>query len=349
MAREREVHEVDAADRGSFLHRVLALFHGEVMKEGRRWRDLSDGEARSVLRRVAEQVVREYRHGLFGGRAVRRCMVERWVRELEAFLEVILGWMREGRYRLDPVLAEWEFGRVSGDGGAAEGPGVTKELEGGRRVVLTGRLDRVDALRLSEEEALAVVMDYKSGRARLERLKVEAGLDWQLRVYLRVLEDLQELRDRLGVRRVRPMGAFYVPLRPGPETGLDPELSPEEAERERRRAYQHLGLFDFRAVEWLEAGESEQGEQFVWRRNKGGELHAKSWQARDSESFEQFRQEGDRLLAEMAERIWSGEARPDPYRHGGEVACDFCQCAAICRLDRRRHRFRLLKAGGGGV
>jgi len=349
LAREREVHEVDAADRGSFLHRVLALFHEEVTKEGRRWRDLSDGEARSVLRRAAAQVVRGYRHGLFGARAVRRCMVERWVRELEAFLEVILGWMREGRYRLDPVLAEWEFGRVSGDGGAAEGPGVTRELDGGRRVVLTGRLDRVDALRLSDEEALAVVMDYKSGRARLERLKVEAGLDWQLRVYLRVVEDLQELRDRLGVRRVRPVGAFYVPLRPGPETGPDPELPAGEAERARRCAYQHMGLFDFSAVGWLEAGDFTRGEQFPWRRRMDGQLQAGCWQAMDSAGFDRLRRMGDRLLAELAERIWSGEAGPDPYRHGSEVACDLCECAAICRLDRRRHRFRLLKAGGGGV
>jgi ATP-dependent helicase/nuclease subunit B len=348
LARERQVYEVDAADRGSFLHQVLAAFHGAVEARGKCWRDLEVEEARALLREVGEAVAGEYRNGLFASRAVRRCMVVRWLRELESFLEVVLGWMREGRYRLDPVLAEREFG--GGDGGRAglDGPGVVLEAGEGRQLVLTGRLDRVDALRVSEGEAVAVVMDYKSGRARLDRAKVAAGLDWQLRVYLQVLEDFGELRERLGVDRVRPVGAFYVPLRPGPESGGDAGGSEEEQAAQRRRAYQHQGLFDFGALGWLEATGDRRGEQFAWRRTGDGLLHAQSWQAMDSAAFARFREESRRMLLEVAARIWRGEVGPDPYRHQGEVACDFCACGAICRLDRRRHRFRRLAVARPG-
>jgi len=49
------------------------------------------------------------------------------------------------------------------------------------------------------------------------------------------------------------------------------------------------------------------------------------------------------LLREMGRRIFSGDAKVDPYRKGMEVACDFCDSRAICRIDRWTHQFRALK------
>jgi len=45
----------------------------------------------------------------------------------------------------------------------------------------------------------------------------------------------------------------------------------------------------------------------------------------------------------MGRRILTGDAKVDPYRKGTEVACDFCDSRAICRIDRWTHPFRVLK------
>lgn len=344
LARERRIYEVDMADRGSFLHQVLALFHERVTAQGRKWRDLSGPEVNALVQECAQRVVRTYREGLFAAAATRRWMARRLEEELTGFLEVVCSWMHKGRYKLDPVAAELVFGGAGGAGAQATDGVVLQEWDGGRILELTGRLDRVDACKISEKEAVAAVMDYKSGRVRLERLLLEAGVDLQLRVYLVVLEELGTLREKLGVERIRPVGAFYVPLRPGVEPGLPGEPAGEEPEgRQARQAYQHQGVFDAEALEWLEAaGAESQGEQFVWRRNQDGSLRRDSWQAKDPAAFRQFVEQSRQWIRAIAARIWSGDVGPDPYRHGSRVACDRCECGWICRLDRQRHRFRRL-------
>jgi ATP-dependent helicase/DNAse subunit B len=46
----------------------------------------------------------------------------------------------------------------------------------------------------------------------------------------------------------------------------------------------------------------------------------------------------------MAERIYQGEARLDPYKKGKQRACDRCECQAICRVDLWSQPFRELSA-----
>ncbi|MCS7090711.1 MAG: PD-(D/E)XK nuclease family protein [Verrucomicrobiota bacterium] len=342
LARERHLYEVSAADRGAYLHEVLAAFHTALVDRGRKWREVPWEEAVDLVRTCALKVQQTYRNGLFDATALRRLMAQQCVEDLMSFLDVMWAWMREGRYRLDPVAAEWVFGGASAPGEDPETACVLRGPEG-QTVELTGRLDRVDMVMVSEQEALAAVMDYKSGRVKLDRLLLEAGVDLQLRVYLVVLAEWELLRRQLGVTRIRPVGAFYVPLRPRPESVSAVEEADPGQSATGRSAYQHLGVFDASALPWLEAAEScQQGEQFAWRRNRDGSLRRDSWQAMDSAAFAQFVEESKSLIAAIAARIWAGEVKPDPYRHGTRVACDHCECQAICRLDRHRHRFRRL-------
>jgi ATP-dependent helicase/nuclease subunit B len=52
-AEERKQFELDVREQGSFQHEVLALFHRALMKEGKRWRDLTPREARERIARGA--------------------------------------------------------------------------------------------------------------------------------------------------------------------------------------------------------------------------------------------------------------------------------------------------------
>jgi ATP-dependent helicase/nuclease subunit B len=341
LARERPLFEAGAVERGSFQHELLARFHQRVSELGLLWRELDEARARALLWELAEQVGAEYRAGLFRSTERRWLLAQRLVKELEDFLAVSLDWMRR-TYRLDPVGAEWRFGE-------GQEPGWRLEWPDGRVLEVVGRLDRVDVGRLEDgQQALVAVIDYKTGRVKLDPWLIRSGVDLQLRVYLNVVGGLEGLRRGLGVHQLRPVGAFYVPLRPRPE----PVRSRAEAEgdSDRARAYQHQGLFDATRLAWLENAPGQmQGEQFVWRRNQDGSLRRGGFQALGGAEFERLLQETDRLVREMAERIWRGEVGPDPYQHRDQVACDRCECQWICRLDRHRHRFRKLTSGEGRI
>ncbi|MEW6161079.1 MAG: PD-(D/E)XK nuclease family protein, partial [Verrucomicrobiota bacterium] len=62
---ERIQFEIDARERGSFQHEVLARFHTELQSEKRKWRDLQPAEARARIGQIAETIAAEYRLGLF--------------------------------------------------------------------------------------------------------------------------------------------------------------------------------------------------------------------------------------------------------------------------------------------
>jgi ATP-dependent helicase/DNAse subunit B len=60
--------------------------------------------------------------------------------------------------------------------------------------------------------------------------------------------------------------------------------------------------------------------------------------------FEKLLDGVETRLREMGGTIFSGAARVDPYRRGGEMPCDFCDYRAACRIDFWTHRVRVLKS-----
>jgi ATP-dependent helicase/nuclease subunit B len=57
-------------------------------------------------------------------------------------------------------------------------------LGGGHRLALRGRIDRIDLCREAGGRALCVVMDYKSGQKKLDKILIEHGVQLQLLAYL---------------------------------------------------------------------------------------------------------------------------------------------------------------------
>ena len=108
-AGERKIFELDARERGSFQHEVLKIFHDELAKENKRWRDLTPPEARERIRAIAAGLVENFREGLMRDTAQTRFETRAMTESLQDFVAVIVAWMR-GQYEFDPAAAELDFG-----------------------------------------------------------------------------------------------------------------------------------------------------------------------------------------------------------------------------------------------
>src|SRR5208283_2579192 len=142
----------------------------------------------------------------------------------------------------------------------------------GHRLLFRGVIDRIDLCPSGEKDAaLAVVVDYKSGARKLDKVKMAHGLQLQLAAYLSVLRHLANPEKTFGVARLIPAGVFYVNLRGQFERGRTRAevLSDREAVRQSR--YQHAGRFDFAALRFLDNRGLPQGTQFKFRLKKDGE------------------------------------------------------------------------------
>ena len=178
QAEERKVFELDAREQGSFQHEVLKMFHEQLSAEGKRWRDITSPDARERVGKIAAVLALNYRDGLLRAGEQSRFTARVLAESLQDFVETLVTWMR-GQYEFDPAVAELEFG--FGAGGA---PAWKIDLGAGHRLALRGRIDRIDLCREPGDRALCVVMDYKSGQRKPDKILVEHGVQLQLLAYL---------------------------------------------------------------------------------------------------------------------------------------------------------------------
>jgi ATP-dependent helicase/nuclease subunit B len=336
-ADERRQFEVDARERGSFQHDILARFHEELAAEGKRWRDLAPGEASQRLARIAEAAGAAYRGGLFQASDHTLFTARSLTRALQTCVETLIEWMRAA-YQFDPLAVEFGFG---GDGDAADAWPL--DLGDGHRLLFRGKVDRVDLARApASDEAWCVILDYKSSARRIEPVLLESGVQIQLPAYLAALRALAADGKLFDGARLRPAGLFYVNLRGTYPRGGNRDEVLQDAREVRRAAFQHTGRLNLEALPLLDSLHATGGSgQFKYRVNKDGNPR-KGGELLHPADFNALLDAVEQQLVSMGRRIFAGEAAVDPYRKGSATACDRCDYRAVCRIDPQTHRFRAL-------
>ncbi len=338
-AEERKRFELDIRDQGNFQHEVLMLFHDQLREEGKRWRDISPADARDRIEKIALGLIISFRDGLMHATEQNQFIARVLTESLQDFVETLIDWMRQ-QYAFDPVRVELPFEQESGDF-----PAWKVELGNGHHLLLQGRIDRIDVWRPGKaDEALCVVVDYKSSQRQLDPLLMEHGLQLQLPAYLNVLRHWPNPRALFGVGRLIPSGVFYVNLRGRYDRGANRDEALADVESACKRAYRHTGRFDASVLDLLDQrSEANEGDQFNYRRNKDGSISGNSREALDSGAFAAMLDGVEASLKQMGQGIYAGVAKLDPYRKGRFTACDYCDYQAICRIDPWAHSYRVLR------
>jgi ATP-dependent helicase/nuclease subunit B len=334
-AEERKVFELDARERGSFQHEVLKKFHDDLAKESKHWRDLTPPNARERVGEIAADLAPDYHGGLLRADDQNRFAARALTESLQDFVEVLVAWMR-GQYQFDPAAAELEFGF-----GADSAPAWKINLDGGHKLALRGRIDRIDLCRETDDSALVVVIDYKSGQRKLDGVLVEHGVQLQLPAYLAAVLHWPNPRALLGVQRLVPAGVFYVNLRGQYKSGNTRAEVLADADESRRVAYRHTGRFDASAIPKLDSAKA--ADQFNYRLNGDGSLRKGSVEALPHAEFEKLLERVETQLKEMGRTIFFGDAKVNPYCEGSETPCKYCDYRSVCRIDPWTHRYRVLR------
>jgi ATP-dependent helicase/nuclease subunit B len=255
---------------------------------------------------------------------------------LQDFVAATVEWMAQ--YEFDPCEVELGFGVEHGPLPAWE-----MDLGRGRRLIFRGVIDRVDLYRGGgDDEALAVVIDYKSSARKLDKVKMAHGLQLQLPAYLSVLRHLSDTRKAFGVGRLSPAGVFYVNLRGQFERGATRREYLENREQFRQGRYQHSGRFDWEALPHLDRRQEKEGTQFKFKLKANGEPDARNTDLMRPEAFAAMLDQVEAELARMGGEIYSGAIGLNPFQKGAERACDTCQYQGICRFDPWEKSFRAL-------
>ena len=339
-AEERVKFEMDVRDRGNFQHDILEEFHNTLKDAGKKWRDITPAEARERVAAIAAGRVVSFRNGLLIGTEEGKFAARMMTESLQDFVATLVGWMRS-QYGFDPVVAEFPFGDKEG-----VLPPWMLDLGAGHRLILNGRIDRIDLCRETPEssEALCVVIDYKSSDKKLDPVLMANGLQLQLPAYLNVLRNWAKPSADFGVAKLIPAGVFYVNLRGEYERSSNRDDALADLDGDRRNAYRHKGRFNQETLPKLDqrTGQSE-GDQFNYSITKKGVVGTRQKDPMKPEAFNAMLDMVESSLAEMGRLIYAGTAKVDPYRKGTKTPCEYCDYSTICRIDPWTHQYRQLK------
>lgn len=321
--RERRDFVFEADSRGTFTHEVLRLFFNEAMKQPD-WPVLSDDQVLVLLDRVLGEQTKAWEDGPLEKNACGRFQGEEILRTVRTAVRTMARAIRDIPH-FKPVGMEVGFGRMSSDS-SLHFPAVILKLEDGREVALSGKIDRVDTLDLSDGEKAFLIFDFKSGDKDVHEEALKAGVQIQLPIYLAAARE--------GLPGYIPAGALYQPVK---EVLVDADDDDKDAIEEGiEKALRSRGLY-------LDDEEILRASAPIRLQTRAASSDVVS--CLTLEGLQELIEKGKAAASAVVSRMLSGETAPAPLQSGMRSPCEYCGKKQACPLDSRLPGGQVKKLG----
>jgi ATP-dependent helicase/nuclease subunit B len=323
-AKERKIFRISAPDIGNFLHIIIERFSAELGNHGYTWRTFQREWAMGRVRVIVEEILAKMKNSTFNSSMRYISLTRRLSRVVNRVIWIISEHIKRGKF--EPIGYEMAFGENG------EFPPIKLELEGKTKVILTGRIDRVDMLK-KEEGTYIRIIDYKSGAKKFNLSDVFYGLQIQLLTYF---DAICENGGKDITKPVLPGGIFYLRL-DDPLVKGELEMSEEEIEKSvlKQLKLQGLILADVGLVKDMDGQINGNSIIIPARVNKGDALGKSS--AANMERFELLKKYVKKLLKDIAGEMLQGKVEIKPYKKLRETSCRYCKFLSVCQFDPKLH------------
>ena len=329
----RKTFKFQPMDLGTFYHRVLDEMYRKLNKQGEDFATVSAEQLRDLCReRISEITSSDAFLVNFMQRSAHNVyIIDSAAGAVEECVVAIGEMSKAGAFR--QRASELAFGM--GDGVESHCEYV---LDGGRKVIVRGCIDRVDIAEV-DGKRVAVVFDYKRRGKNLSWSKLYHGLDMQLGIYLLAMENT--LIDGKKVDAVG--GAFFVPIEVPPVSVSISLIDKEIA----KFSYKAKGVLDGRYSGLLDSQLAKGRSRFYnFAIDKEGQPYSYfgSSDALKGEQFEWLLGEVKERIVGFGERIFAGEIGIRPYRMAKQSPCAFCDYNSLCRFDWQINEYNPLES-----
>lgn len=335
-AKERKLYEMNTPDLGLLFHSVLESFSRELIEQGKNWRQLTLAETEKMIDAAVEKKAPEIGSEVLLSTASYKYIVKRLKRISKRAITTLEEHIKRGSFE--------PFGYEVGFGIEEALPPIVIELSSGDKLVLTGKIDRVDVLEASGKQYIKII-DYKSGKKNFQLQDIYYGLQLQLLLYLNAfLESGKELAGG----QLFPAGVFYFRITDPMISSME-TLSGEELNRLLLKELKMSGLVlaDKTILSAIDCEFSKEtgavsSDIIAVGTTKAGELR-KDAAAVDAAQYTAVLQFAKLRARSLGERILSGEIDIFPYKRGKYSACDYCSFRSVCCFDETKNEYHYLK------
>ncbi len=219
--KEKETFKLAALDTGSFMHDVIDTFFEEVEHRELNIKELEEDDVKEIIDKIIEEKLNLPKNYIFISSAKFRNQTFRLKRLIQKAMKYIILSIKDSDFEV--------FGHEVEFGLDKKYPPIQITLEDGKKVEITGKIDRVDIAKDESGRYLRII-DYKSSNNFIKLNDVAYGLQLQLLTYLDAISKIEDLE---------PAAVLYFNLI---EEKIDKRKSIEEIEQEIKKNFRMKGL-----------------------------------------------------------------------------------------------------------
>ncbi len=316
--KEDETFKLQSLDTGSFMHDVIDTFFEEVDTLGLALSEIDDKKLKEIIDKIIDEKLNLRQNQIFISSAKFRNQTFRLKKLILKAMKYII---------LSIVDSDFEvFGHEVEFGEGKKYPPIEIELDGGKKVEIIGKIDRVDIAKDENGKYLRII-DYKSSDNFIKLNDVVYGLKLQLLTYLDAACKMEN---------VEPAAVLYFNL---VEEKLDKRKTKEEIEEEIKKNFRMKGLLvaDVKLIKMmdktLETGSSNIVPAYI---KSDGEIAESKSSVLPRDNFKMLQKYIIKTIKNISKEILSGNINIKPYYKNKETPCEYCNYKAICGFDNNK-------------
>lgn len=313
-----EEYKMKSIDTGTFMHEVIDEFFHLLRERQIEIKDIEEEQMKSIVGEIIDEKLGLAKYYIFTSSDKFRVLTNRLKRVIMQSIKYIIEGLKNSDFEVFQTELEFKRGK--------EYSPITISLEDGKKVEITGKIDRIDLAKTEKGNYIRII-DYKSSVKNIDLNEVVAGLQIQLLTYLDATCKIEELL---------PAGVLYASLI-DPILKTDKKLDKESLEEEMKKKFKMNGLIlaDINVVKMmdktLEKGSSNVIPVYL---DKEGNISKSKSNTITKEQFEDLRKYTNHIIKQIAKEMLSGNINIEPYyeKKMQKTPCEYCDYKEICNV-----------------
>ena len=315
--KEKEELKIHTFDTGSFMHETIDKFFETTRKEDINLAELEEDDIFELISKIIEEKLEDVKNYMFTATVKYKVLVRRLKRIVTKALKYIIQTIIHSDFNIEGT--EVEFGQKG------KYKPIILELENGKRIEITGKIDRIDTANEEDGKYLRII-DYKSSSKNIDLNEVYAGLQIQLLTYMDAICNEED---------IIPAGIFYFSLLEQ-MIKADKKITEEKIEEMIQKNFKMKGLIvaDVKIIKMndntLTSGSSKLVPAAI---TASGGVNQKWTNGVTKEEFKILQDYINLTIKQIGEEILSGNIEIKPYNKKGKTPCEYCEYKAICGFN----------------
>ena len=319
--KEKEELKIHTFDTGSFMHETIDEFFEIVKEESINLPELEEEKIFEIVSEIIDRNLNQSKNYVFTATAKYKVLVKRLKRIVSKALKYIIQTLIYSDFNIEGTEIEFSS--------KGKYKPIILQLEDGKKVEITGKIDRLDIARNEEGKYLRII-DYKSSAKNIDLNEVYAGLQIQLLTYTDAICKEED---------IMPAGIFYFSLLEQ-MIKVDKKIPDNEIEDMIKKNFRMKGLIlaDVKVIKMndntLVSGSSKIVPAAI---TTSGTINEKWTNGVNKEEFKVLQEYIDITIKQISKEILSGKIDLRPYNKNGKTPCEYCEYRTICGFNSKQN------------